>query len=125
MQVAIKVLNNFNKQRKLDFYEIEKGPMPVLLTFLINPLFDKYGINTKKFYANDNCIGCGICKKVCNTQNIKLDVKPIWGENCNQCLACINLCPVKAIQYGKGTEKKGRYKNPNININELKCNEIR
>jgi hypothetical protein len=26
---------------------------------------------------------------------------------------------VKAIQYGKGTEKKGRYTNPNVSIGEL------
>jgi hypothetical protein len=26
---------------------------------------------------------------------------------------------VKAIQYGKGTENKGRYNNPNIKVNEM------
>ena len=53
---------------------------------------------------------------------IKVNGKPSWGEHCTQCLACINLCPVKAIQCGKGTQSKGRYKNPNINVNEMKIN---
>jgi ferredoxin len=29
-----------------------------------------------------------------------------------QCLACINRCPVKAIQYGSSTRRRTRYENP-------------
>lgn len=120
---ADKDLDRINKvieERKECVYEVEKGAMPGVLTSIINPFFNKYGINTKKFYANDNCNGCGICESVCNCKTIKLQGKPIWGDKCSQCLACVNLCPTKAIQYGKGTEKKGRYKNPNINLNDMK-----
>ena len=120
---ADKDLNRINKvieERKEGVYELEKGPMPGVLTSFINHLFNKHGINTKKFYANDKCNGCGICESVCNCKSIKLQEKPIWGYKCSQCLACVNLCPTKAIQYGKGTEKKGRYRNPNINLNEMK-----
>ncbi|SUY47595.1 4Fe-4S ferredoxin [Clostridium putrefaciens] len=46
-----------------------------------------------------------------------------WGEDCTECLACLHLCPVQAIQYGKGTESKGRYKNPNVSIDEMKINK--
>ena len=35
--------------------------------------------------------------------------KPAWGRQCYQCLRCIHECPQEAIQYGKGTEKRGRY----------------
>lgn len=76
-------------------------------------------MNTKKFYANDKCTGCGICESVCNCNTIKVDKKPSWGKECTQCLACMHFCPVKAIQYGKGTEKKGRYKNPKVSIAEM------
>ena len=69
---------------------------------------------TKKFYAEDTCIGCGLCERNCPQQVIKLEnKKPVWTkENCCKCSACINRCPVKAIQYGKGTKKRNRYVNP-------------
>lgn len=36
------------------------------------------------------------------------------GNACRQCLACINRCPVQAIQYGKGTVNRGRYTHPDL-----------
>lgn len=116
------VLNRINqviKDRSEDIFEVEKGFMPGVLTSIISPIFNKKGLNTKKFHASHNCTGCGICESTCNCKNIKVKKKPIWGNNCIQCLACINLCPTKAIQYGKGTEKKGRYKNPNIKVKDM------
>lgn len=43
----------------------------------------------------------------------------MWGKDCTGCLACINYCPQKSIQFGKSTIKKGRYVNPKINIEEM------
>lgn len=115
---TLKHINNVIEEKKKDIFEIEKGSMPWVLTSVINPLFNKKAIDTKKFYANESCTCCGICEKACNCKNIKVIEKPVWGDNCTQCLGCLHLCPTKAIQYGKGTEKKGRYKNPNIDFNE-------
>ena len=69
---------------------------------------------TKKFYAEDNCIGCGMCERNCPQQVIKLGNKrPVWKKDtCCKCSACINRCPSKAIQYGKSTKKRNRYVNP-------------
>jgi ferredoxin len=117
---SLKNINRIIKERKEDIYKVDKGFMPGVLTAVINPMFTKRGINTKKFYANDRCTGCGLCESVCNSQTIKVKGKPVWGKECSQCLACVHLCPAKAIQYGKGTENKERYKNPNINVNEMK-----
>ncbi|MDP4087852.1 MAG: EFR1 family ferrodoxin [Bacillota bacterium] len=115
----IKSICRIIDDRREDVYEVEKGSMPWVLTSVINPLFNM-GKGTKKFYTTDKCTGCGLCESVCTCRTIKVNGKPVWAKDCNQCLACINLCPVHAIQYGKGTEKKGRYKNPNVSINELK-----
>jgi NAD-dependent dihydropyrimidine dehydrogenase PreA subunit len=54
-------------------------------------------------------------------QTIRMDDgRPVWGKDCTQCLACINRCPVHAIQYGKGTAQRGRYYHPDLNRLEKK-----
>lgn len=71
---------------------------------------------TKKFYATEQCISCGLCEKNCPEGIIQLkDGRPNWvKERCCKCSACINRCPVSAIQYGNGTIKRNRYVNPMI-----------
>jgi len=119
---TLKNINYIIKERKKDVFQVVKGPIPGILTTFINPLFNKGAMNTKKFYANDSCTSCGVCESVCNCKTIKVQGKPKWGKECTQCLACIHLCPVSAIQYGKGTESKGRYKNPNVTLEDMKVN---
>lgn len=116
---SLKRINVIINEKRRGVFEVEKGSMPGVLTSVINPLFNKNAMDTRKFYATDKCTSCGICERVCNSNTIKVKGKPEWGKNCTQCLACIHNCPVRAIQYGKGTEKKGRYKNPNVNMNEF------
>ena len=105
------------KNKEDNVFKVTKGLMGPLLTVLVSQMFAKYAADSSKFYVEDSCVGCGICEKVCNCNTIKLvDKKPVWGKECIQCLACIHLCPKKAIQYGDGTVKKGRYKNPYFKI---------
>lgn len=107
----IEEINKIISNRTKDVFQVEKGPMPAFLS-AINPLFNTFGMGTKKFYATDACTSCGLCEKICPTGNITVDKKPKWGASCTKCLACIHRCPAKAIQYGKATLKKGRYINP-------------
>ena len=35
--------------------------------------------------------------------------KPVWGQDCTHCMACICCCPAEAIEYGKMCLGKPRY----------------
>ncbi len=115
----LEIINQTVAHRTKDVFDVVKGAVPWLLTSFVNPLFNKNAIDASRFHVTDNCTGCGICAKVCNTTNIVVDGKPTWGNRCTQCLACINHCPERAIQYAKGTEKKGRYTNPNVSVEKI------
>jgi ferredoxin len=112
-------INEIVKKRTGSIFELEKGPLPGLLTKIINPMFINHATRPEKFYADDNCTGCGVCASVCSCNNIAVNAKPEWGSRCIQCVACINYCPVSAIQFGKSTQGKGRYTNPNISADEI------
>ena len=76
--------------------------------------------NIKNFKANDNCIGCGSCVKICPRNNIQLvGGKPSFGKNCIGCLSCVQYCPKQAINVGKVTEKRERFPNPTVSAADL------
>lgn len=74
-----------------------------------------------KYYASDDCTGCGICARLCPLGRISLrEDRPVWSPGCQGCEACINYCPRRAIQYsGAGTEGKRRYRHPGIDWREI------
>jgi ferredoxin len=70
--------------------------------------------------ANDNCIMCGTCAKVCPMGNIRYAGKAVvFGDKCISCCACVQYCPKEAINFGKITEKRERYHNVNITVDDL------
>ena len=74
----------------------------------------------KGFQLTGDCSLCGICEKVCPVDNIELsDRKPDFKHGCEQCMACIQLCPEKAIDYKGKCAKRNRYMNPDISIEDL------
>jgi ferredoxin len=54
---------------------------------------------------DENCIGCGACKKVCPVSAIsgeKKEIHIIDGELCINCSSCGRVCPKNAVT-GHGT----------------------
>ncbi|MBO4391545.1 MAG: EFR1 family ferrodoxin [Lachnospiraceae bacterium] len=92
------------------------GAERVFTSSIVN-LYDGLFMKTKKFHVTEGCISCGKCEKVCPLGNISMqDGKPVWGKECTHCMACINLCPKQAVEYGKGTVGKRRYPGPEASL---------
>jgi ferredoxin/flavodoxin len=73
----------------------------------------------RTFSINENCNGCGTCQKICPVDNIKIvNGKPQWQHHCENCLACYNWCPQKAI-YGPLVEENYYYRHPEMKIEDL------
>ncbi|HEY5562599.1 MAG TPA: EFR1 family ferrodoxin [Clostridiaceae bacterium] len=74
----------------------------------------------KNFWIDEKCNKCGICQKICPVCNIDINNgNPVWKGKCEQCFACLQWCPQKAIQYGKKTTMRKRYHHPNVNISDI------
>lgn len=100
----------------------EKCTITEKMLSLIIGFFEKNCIKTtpKIFEITDECIGCGICSKVCPVGNIiqKDKEKPIFNNNCEGCLSCTHNCPKGAIQL-KLQKSKERFRNPDVAIEEI------
>ena len=100
----------------------ERGPLwqNILFSAIYRMTFERVPRMDKPFYADAKCTSCGICEKICPAHNIDLvDGKPAWQHRCEQCFACLQWCPEEAIQYGKGTVKRKRYRHPEITLKEM------
>ncbi|MBN2436510.1 MAG: EFR1 family ferrodoxin [Spirochaetes bacterium] len=125
------------------------SPLALLASGLVHPMFAKYYGKkvSQQFNVTDSCNSCGICVKVCPSNNVRLldnpdklnssskaagkaqkldcnttvlpDKKPVWGTECEVCLACINLCPQKAILYKNSHSERIRYCNPEVKVSDL------
>jgi ferredoxin len=96
------------RAKKVEF-SVRRGPGAFLFSALAARLFDKF-VSDQAFRADDACISCGLCARLCPLDNIKLeDGRPVWHGNCMQCMACIQHCPTRAINYGGKTKNRTRY----------------
>lgn len=69
----------------------------------------------KRFIVGRTCKSCGLCMQVCHVKNIELrEGMPFWKGRCEQCMACIQWCPHRAIDFGNKTCTRGRYTHPEI-----------
>ena len=76
-------------------------------------------LNDTSFSITGECTGCGTCAKVCPVKNIVLvEGKPTWQHRCENCIACYNFCPEKAIRNGIASEGYF-YRHPDITVRDM------
>lgn len=114
-ELQIDDVKGYIEKRQRGIFNIKHTSLPQAETTFSYFLY-KYGRATKPFNVNDKCISCGLCEKLCPCSVITMkEGHPQWKVGkCTQCLACLHQCPTRAINYGTKTQKRGRYKNPNI-----------
>lgn len=80
------------------------------LSGAVNRFFYRFIISAKGFYTNKRCNGCAKCVAMCPMNNITMvDDRPVWGDRCTHCMACIAGCQREAIEYKKKLKKHRRY----------------
>lgn len=81
-----------------------------MITGVMYPFY-VHGRKTKKFYTDDKCVGCATCVNRCPAKAMVMENgRPKWiKERCIHCMSCIRC---GAVQYGKKTVGRHRYKNP-------------
>jgi ferredoxin len=96
-----------------------------LVNFLFSTLMHKPSVThfreaDKKFFTTDKCNGCGTCAKVCPAGNVAMENrKPVWQHRCEQCMACLQWCPQEAIEFGKVTVGRRRYRHPDFTAKDF------
>ncbi len=94
----------------LDESFYQSGLKQRLLTKVMYPMYE-FGRKTKKFWVDDQCVGCHACEKRCPSRAIQLqDGKPVWVKD--RCVFCLGCTRCGAIHYGDADAKHGRYKHP-------------
>jgi ferredoxin len=99
---------------------------PTLTGVLLDPawahvyhLFGDY--MRARFRADARCTSCGLCARICPSGNINLcDGLPRFADACVLCMRCIHTCPVEAIQIGKATVGKFRWRGPKGSFDPLR-----
>ena len=113
------ILEDVGQRKKL--YE-EKGLGWKAISSFIN--HHKAGVirrcAEKLFSVSDTCIGCGLCSRVCPAGNVTQTGKnkPVFGDHCESCFACVHNCPKKAIHI-KGEKSRERFRNPEVSVKEI------
>lgn len=90
--------------------------------FKLDPETDFRAKGREMYTISDDCVGCGICSRVCpkgciTIENGKAHQKM---DKCIACLGCIHACPHKAIHFTFPEKNpNARYRNPHVKLSEI------
>jgi ferredoxin len=83
-----------------------------------------FSLGAKIFYnyykVSGSCNGCGVCAKTCPVSAIVMkDGRPVFTSKCEHCQGCIDMCPLRAIKFGRVKFGTPGYRHPEIAIGDL------
>jgi len=60
----------------------------------------------KTMFANNNCVSCGMCAKICPNHAIAMKSffgrkRPFWTYHCENCMRCMGYCRKQAVEAGQ------------------------
>ena len=118
--IAIK--NDINEHKQfISHFELPNDRMQEMLTNLQNAHFPMTAERLLKL-NEDACVACGTCATVCPHGNFHIGSETIeFSGNCEHCLACVHVCPQKALTLVRGERNpQARYRNEHVSLRDLK-----
>ncbi len=120
------IINRIESREKDDEINFFNGK--ILFPVIGNFIFPKFAERVFKWSSDSKCNGCGSCEKICLAKKIIMkNGRPEWLKKpeCTFCFACINYCPVQAIQIkGTKTNTLGRYHHENISATHIAMQKL-
>jgi ferredoxin len=78
--------------------------------------YKRYRVKT----GQGGCNGCGICEKICPAGAINMENgRPVFTNKCEHCQGCVDMCPLRAIQFGRVKFGSPGWRHPGVEISEL------
>jgi ferredoxin len=99
--------------------DVRRGSGSAFKSGLIHHAFNRLSRGTAPFAVHGSCTGCGRCAEICHMGLVQMreiedpesgekKTQPVWQyARCSLCLACINVCPEKAIVFGDPRKDDG------------------
>lgn len=119
-KVSQKCLGPLEKTSILEDGTLIKN-FPMLMHFLF--ILVTKGTKGLSYKVWDDCISCNQCANICPVNNIEMvDGKPVFGNHCTGCFACIQWCPKHAIHIGNYEFDRiyiKHYHHPDVTPSEL------
>ena len=108
------------KKEMQDILNFVKEEYPIDIEMKETPV--DYPNNFRGITSDDQCIGCGICTKVCPMNNITLiNNQAVIKNNCITCLRCFHWCPKEAIYMSKEetVARRFKYHHPDVKLTDF------